>query len=158
MQRFWSMPKSVLTPMRNYNIYFSSCMHSALTARLSHLLNHCNEKLHFSWFWNGSSDLWRFLFHDLCYTIQFLVRPLKHLSYCMQSTGRTRGHGYAASVRSLQCRVARLFTIRVVLLKISARADCRTWKMAVEFMSSRLDGWQTDTQEVHYSSTAESLW
>src|ERR1700709_124147 len=76
--------------MRNCNISFISCLHSALTARLSHLLIHCNEKLHFSRFWNGSSDLYRFLFQELCYVIRLWMRSINHLSYCIQTGGPTR--------------------------------------------------------------------
>src|SRR6266702_8807910 len=117
------MPESVLTPMRNYNIYFTSCLHSALTARLSHLVNHCNEKLYFSDFGMGRLIYVDILFRDLCCVIQFLVRSLKGLACCMQSGGRTRGHGHAVSMHSFRCHVARLFAIRVFLSKISARAN-----------------------------------
>src|SRR5471032_3236363 len=138
--------KSVLTPMRNCNIWAISCLHSALTARLSHLLIHCNEKLHFHGFWNRSSDLCRFLFQELCYGIRLLMRSINDLSIaCNLAVRLSPNH-------DMLCRVLRVR----VFIEWKRYRYVSKMKMGVKFIPSQLAGWQTDIYEVHCSTIPES--
>ena len=137
----------VLTPMRNYNLWAISCVHSALTARLSHLLIQCNEKLHFLGFWNRSSDLCRFLFQELCYGIRLLMRSIYDLSIACNLSVRLSPN------RDKLCQASRLR----VFVEWKRYPYVPKMKMGVKFTPSQLDGRQSDIYEVLFNDSGITI-
>jgi hypothetical protein len=79
-----------------YLLYFWSAFR--INVRLSHLDNHCNEKLHFYGFWSGSSDLCRFSFQTLSDAIYRLTRRYTNNAYFFIET-----MGFVRTIDAAKC-------------------------------------------------------